>query len=72
MGAGDQGGQGGIPGQHAEAAVRADVVVGKAGPSTIAEAACRAAPWCSPRRCLDEDGNAEFVVGAGAGPYAPC
>jgi UDP-N-acetylglucosamine:LPS N-acetylglucosamine transferase len=50
----------------------ADVVVGKAGPGTIAEAAC-----CGAALVLtsylpgQEEGNAEFVVGAGAGRYAP-
>jgi len=50
----------------------ADVVVGKAGPGTIAEAACCAAPLvltsCVPGQ---EEGNIEFVVSAGAGRYAP-
>jgi 1,2-diacylglycerol 3-beta-galactosyltransferase len=50
----------------------ADVVVGKAGPSTIAEATCCAAPlvltsWVPG----NEDGNADMVVSAGAGRYAP-
>jgi UDP-N-acetylglucosamine:LPS N-acetylglucosamine transferase len=48
------------------------VVVGKAGPSTIAEATCCAAPLvltsCVPG---NEDGNADMVVSAGAGRYAP-
>jgi len=50
----------------------ADVVAGKAGPGTIAEAACCAAPLvlttCVPGQ---EEGNIEFVVSAGAGRYAP-
>jgi len=50
----------------------ADVVVGKAGPSTIAEATCCAAPLvltsCVPG---NEDGNVDMVVSAGAGRYAP-
>jgi len=50
----------------------ADVVVGKAGPSTIAEATCCAVPLvltsCVPG---NEDGNADMVVSAGAGRYAP-
>jgi 1,2-diacylglycerol 3-beta-galactosyltransferase len=50
----------------------ADVLVGKAGPGTIAEATCCAAPlvltsWVPGQ----EAGNAEFVVSAGAGRYAP-
>jgi 1,2-diacylglycerol 3-beta-galactosyltransferase len=50
----------------------ADVVVGKAGPSTIAEATCCAAPlvltsWVPG----NEDGNADMVVSGGAGRYAP-
>jgi 1,2-diacylglycerol 3-beta-galactosyltransferase len=50
----------------------ADVVVGKAGPGTIAEAACCAAPLVL-TSCLpgQEEGNIEFVVSAGAGRYAP-
>ncbi len=50
----------------------ADVVVGQAGPGTIAEAACCAAPLIL-TSCLpgQEEGNAEFVVSAGAGSYAP-
>ena len=50
----------------------ADVVVGKAGPGTIAEAACCATPLlltsCVPGQ---EQGNAEFVVSAGAGRSVP-
>jgi 1,2-diacylglycerol 3-beta-galactosyltransferase len=50
----------------------ADVVVGKAGPGTIAEAACCAAPLVL-TSCLpgQEEGNIELVVSAGAGRYAP-
>ena len=50
----------------------ADVVVGKAGPGTIAEATCCATPLlltsCVPGQ---EQGNAEFVVSAGAGRCVP-
>jgi 1,2-diacylglycerol 3-beta-galactosyltransferase len=50
----------------------ADVVVGKAGPGTIAEAACCAAPLLLTSYVPgQEEGNAEFVVNAGAGVYAP-
>ena len=50
----------------------ADVVVGKAGPGTIAEAACCAAPLVLTSHLPgQEEGNAEFVVSAGAGCYAP-
>jgi len=50
----------------------ADVVVGKAGPSTIAEAACCAAPLVLTSYVPgNEDGNVEFVVSTGAGRYAP-
>jgi len=50
----------------------ADVVVGKAGPGTIAEAACCAAPLVLTSYLPgQEEGNAEFVVSAGAGRYAP-
>jgi UDP-N-acetylglucosamine:LPS N-acetylglucosamine transferase len=50
----------------------ADVVVGKAGPGTIAEATCCATPLLL-TSCLpgQEQGNAEFVVSAGAGRYVP-
>jgi UDP-N-acetylglucosamine:LPS N-acetylglucosamine transferase len=48
------------------------VVVGKAGPGTIAEATCCATPLlltsCVPGQ---EQGNAEFVVSAGAGRCVP-
>ena len=50
----------------------ADVVVGKAGPGTIAEATCCAAPLVLTSYVPgQEEGNAEFVVSAGAGRYAP-
>ena len=50
----------------------ADIVVGKAGPGTIAEAACCAAPLVLTSFLPgQEEGNAGFVVGAGAGRYAP-
>ncbi len=50
----------------------ADVVVGKAGPGTIAEAACCAAPLVLTSYLPgQEEGNAQFVVSSGAGRYAP-
>jgi 1,2-diacylglycerol 3-beta-galactosyltransferase len=50
----------------------ADVVVGKAGPGTIAEATCCGAPLVLTSFVPgQEKGNAEFVTGAGAGVYAP-
>jgi 1,2-diacylglycerol 3-beta-galactosyltransferase len=50
----------------------ADVVVGKAGPGTIAEALCCAAPLVLTSYVPgQEEGNAEFVVRAGAGSYTP-
>ncbi len=50
----------------------ADVVVGKAGPGTIAEAACCAAPLILTSSLPgQEEGNAAFVVQAGAGRHAP-
>ena len=50
----------------------ADIVVGKAGPGTIAEATCCAAPLVLTSYLPgQEEGNAEFVVRAGAGSYAP-
>jgi 1,2-diacylglycerol 3-beta-galactosyltransferase len=50
----------------------ADVVVGKAGPGTIAEATCCAAPLVLTSYVPgQEEGNAEFVASAGAGRYAP-
>jgi 1,2-diacylglycerol 3-beta-galactosyltransferase len=50
----------------------ADVVVGKAGPGTIAEATCCGAPLVLTSYLPgQEEGNVEFVVRAGAGSYAP-
>jgi len=50
----------------------ADIVVGKAGPGTIAEATCCAAPLVLTSFVPgQEEGNAEFIVEAGAGIYAP-
>jgi 1,2-diacylglycerol 3-beta-galactosyltransferase len=50
----------------------ADIVVGKAGPGTIAEATCCAAPLVLTSSLPgQEEGNAEFVVETGAGSYAP-
>jgi 1,2-diacylglycerol 3-beta-galactosyltransferase len=50
----------------------ADIVVGKAGPGTIAEATCCGAPLVLTSYVPgQEKGNAEFVTGAGAGVYAP-
>ena len=50
----------------------ADVVVGKAGPGTIAEATCCGAPLVLTSYVPgQEKGNAEFIAGAGAGVYAP-
>ena len=50
----------------------ADIVVGKAGPGTIAEATCCAAPLVLTSYLPgQEEGNAGFVVSAGAGRYAP-
>jgi len=49
----------------------ADVVVGKAGPGTIAEATCCAAPLVLTSYLPgQEEGNVDFVVRAGAGSYA--
>ncbi len=49
----------------------ADVVVGKAGPGTIAEATCCGAPLVLTSYVPgQEKGNAQFVTGAGAGVYA--
>jgi 1,2-diacylglycerol 3-beta-galactosyltransferase len=49
----------------------ADVVVGKAGPGTIAEATCCGAPLVLTSYVRgQEKGNAEFVTGAGAGVFA--
>ncbi len=50
----------------------ADVVVGKAGPGTIAEATCCGAPLVLTSFVPgQEKGNTEFITGAGAGVYAP-
>jgi len=50
----------------------ADVVVGKAGPGTIAEATCCATPLLLTSYVPgQEQGNAEFVVSAGAGRQVP-
>lgn len=50
----------------------ADVVVGKAGPGTIAEATCCGAPLLLTSYVPgQEEGNADYVVQAGAGRYAP-
>jgi 1,2-diacylglycerol 3-beta-galactosyltransferase len=50
----------------------ADIVVGKAGPGTIAEAACCGAPMLLTSYVPgQEEGNADFVVAAGAGRYTP-
>lgn len=50
----------------------ADVVVGKAGPGTISEATCCATPLVLTSYVPgQEEGNADFVVSAGAGRYAP-
>ena len=52
--------------------VCADLVVGKAGPGTIAEATCCGAPLVLTSYVPgQEKGNAEFVTGAGAGVFAP-
>lgn len=50
----------------------ADVIVGKAGPATIAEAACCAVPLVLIGHLPgQEQGNTELVVSAGAGVHAP-
>ena len=50
----------------------ADIVVGKAGPGTIAEAICSGAPLVLTSYVPgQEKGNAEYVTEAGAGLYAP-
>jgi 1,2-diacylglycerol 3-beta-galactosyltransferase len=50
----------------------ADIVVGKAGPGTIAEATCCGAPLVLTSFVPgQEKGNAEFVTDSGAGLYAP-
>jgi 1,2-diacylglycerol 3-beta-galactosyltransferase len=49
----------------------ADLVVGKAGPGTIAEATCCGAPLVLTSYVPgQEKGNSEFVTGAGAGVFA--
>jgi 1,2-diacylglycerol 3-beta-galactosyltransferase len=50
----------------------ADVVVGKAGPATIAEASCCGTPLLLTSYLPgQEEGNADFAVSAGAGRYVP-
>jgi len=50
----------------------ADVVIAKAGPGTIAEAACCGAPLLLTSHLPgQEKGNARFVTAAGAGRHAP-
>ena len=50
----------------------ADVVVGKAGPGTIAEATCCGAPLVLTSYVPGQErGNAQFVTGSGAGVFAP-
>jgi 1,2-diacylglycerol 3-beta-galactosyltransferase len=50
----------------------ADVVIAKAGPATIAEAACCGAPLLLTSHLPGQErGNAHFVAAAGAGRYAP-
>jgi 1,2-diacylglycerol 3-beta-galactosyltransferase len=50
----------------------ADVVAGKAGPGTIAEATCCGVPLILTSQLPgQEQGNAAFVTAAGAGRYAP-
>jgi 1,2-diacylglycerol 3-beta-galactosyltransferase len=62
----------GFVGNMADWLRAADVVVGKAGPGTIAEAACCGAPLLLTGYVPgQEEGNAEFVVGAGSGRYTP-
>lgn len=51
---------------------RADVVAAKAGPGTIAEAACHGAPLLLTSHLPgQENGNVELAVAAGAGRHAP-
>ena len=48
------------------------MVVTKAGPGTVAEAACCGAPLVLTSHVPgQEEGNTEFVVAAGAGRYVP-
>ncbi|HZD97789.1 MAG TPA: glycosyltransferase, partial [Micromonosporaceae bacterium] len=50
----------------------ADVVVTKAGPGTIAESTCCGIPLIVTSHLPGQErGNTEYVVGAGAGRYAP-
>ena len=50
----------------------ANIVVGKAGPGTIAETTCCASPLVLTSYLPgQEEGNVDFVVRAGAGSYAP-
>ena len=50
----------------------ADVVVGKAGPGTIAEATCVGAPLLLTSHVPGQErGNVRYVVAAGAGRYVP-
>ncbi|ASW56797.1 glycosyltransferase [Plantactinospora sp. KBS50] len=50
----------------------ADVLVGKAGPGTIAEATCCGTPIVLTSRLPGQErGNVAHVVGSGAGAYAP-
>ena len=50
----------------------ADVVVTKAGPGTIAESTCCGVPLIVTSHLPGQErGNTEYVVGAGAGRYAP-
>ena len=50
----------------------ADIVVGKAGPGTIAEATCCGSPLVLTSFVPgQEEANVQFVTGAGAGVYAP-
>ncbi|HKN98484.1 MAG TPA: glycosyltransferase, partial [Pseudonocardiaceae bacterium] len=50
----------------------ADVVVGKAGPGTIAEATCCGVPLVLTSHVPGQErGNADIVVRAGAGVWAP-
>jgi 1,2-diacylglycerol 3-beta-galactosyltransferase len=62
----------GLVGNMADWLRCADVVVTKAGPGTIAEAACCAVPLVLTSHVPgQEEGNTEFVVTAGAGRHVP-
>lgn len=62
----------GFVGNMAEWLRCADLVVTKAGPGTIAEAACCGVPLVLTSHVPgQEEGNTEFVVAAGAGRYVP-